>query len=171
MSFALVTLASVDVEQIVEVQALVYPAEFCESDDVFRKKLALSDAYGRAPLAFGHRDQAFGLLASYAIAHPWHDAAPPLLHAADWELPAVCNVLHVHDVAVAPTFRGQKLATDLMNRLSEEAQQAGWQKLTLVAVRDSWPLWERFGFRAISPHQYANEPGFWMSRELSPGNC
>lgn len=37
MSFALVTLASVDVEQIVEVQALVYPAEFCESDDVFRK--------------------------------------------------------------------------------------------------------------------------------------
>jgi GNAT superfamily N-acetyltransferase len=168
MHFSLIKLEPDHLDQIIEVQSLVYPAGYHESADVFHRKLSTSDASGHRPIAYGHRDDEYGLLASYGIAHPWISHEPPPMHSQNWALPAECDIVHLHDIAVAPTFRGRRLATALLEKIIETAIANGWRKMTLVAVRDSWPFWEGLGFTTIRPHDYVGERGFWMQRPLVP---
>ncbi|MCA0302854.1 MAG: GNAT family N-acetyltransferase [Proteobacteria bacterium] len=83
----------------------------------------------------------------YAFAHPWRQGSLPKLDAPLGALPAQPDCLYVHDVVVAPAARGQGAAGACIARLVEVARARDLPALTLVSVYDTWPMWQRHGFR------------------------
>lgn len=70
---------------------------------------------------------------------------PPKLDDALY-VPRVRECLHLHDLALARSARGQGLAEQAVAHLRGVA---GALPLTLVAVDGSAPLWRRFGFLEV----------------------
>ena len=78
------------------------------------------------------------------------DAAPALntLIAA---IPDEAAVMYLHDLAIDPSVRGGGWSRPIVERLVQAARAAGWPALTLVAVNDAAPFWERHGFVVADP--------------------
>jgi ribosomal protein S18 acetylase RimI-like enzyme len=104
-----------------------------------------------------------------------HGGARVLL-AYDGELPvgvAIClkgfssfrggPLLNIHDLAVAPAYRGRGVGRALLQGIEREARQFGGCKLTLEVRSDNaraQALYERSGFHASQP------PTWFWSKEL-----
>ena len=88
-------------------------------------------------------------VAGYAFAHPWRQGSLPKLDAPIGALPPHADCLYVHDVVVAPAARGQGAAGTCIARLASLARTTGLPALTLVSVYDTWPMWQRHGFRVV----------------------
>lgn len=71
---------------------------------------------------------------------------PPKLDDAAYA-PRAHECLHLHDLALAPSARGQGLVAQAVAHL---LVVAGALPLTLVAVNGSAPLWRRFGFVEVA---------------------
>ena len=85
--------------------------------------------------------------AGYGFAHPWTLHAVPKLDAPLGALPARPDCLYLHDVVVAPAARGQDAAGAYVALMAALARDRGLPALALVSVRETWPLWQRHGFR------------------------
>ncbi|RIY00302.1 GNAT family N-acetyltransferase [Aureimonas flava] len=88
-----------------------------------------------------------GTLAAYAVAYPVRRFAPPPLDTVLGALPPDADALYIHDVALAPEWRGRGLAEPAIRRLLAAAAPLG--AATLVSVYGTWPFWARFGFRRV----------------------
>lgn len=89
-------------------------------------------------------------IAGYGLAHPWMcHHIPPLDDFLD-RLPDAADCLYVHDVAVLPDFRGG-VARAYVAEIEELARVSGIATLALVSVYDTRALWERLGFRPVTP--------------------
>lgn len=88
-------------------------------------------------------------VAGYGFAHPWTLDAIPALDTRLGALPARPDCLYVHDVVVAPAARGRGVAGDYIVRMAALARARGVAALALVSVYDTWPMWQRHGFRVV----------------------
>ena len=91
-----------------------------------------------------------GDLIGYALTHPWRMAEPPPLNARLGAIPQDASTYYVHDVALLPEARGRGHAAHAIDRLTAHAREAGFGKLSLVAVNRSQSFWEKAGFRVIA---------------------
>ncbi|WP_291295156.1 GNAT family N-acetyltransferase [Elioraea sp.] len=85
-------------------------------------------------------------LAGYAVAHPARRGEPPHLGETLGALPAGADCLHLHDLALHPRVRGQRLPGGAVALLVALARAEGLARLSLVAVHGTAPLWARQGF-------------------------
>ncbi len=83
-----------------------------------------------------------GARVGYCVALWAELGRPPQLDDAAYA-PRMRTCLHLHDLALAPSARGQGLVAQAVAHLR---RVAGDLPLTLVAVNGSAPLWRRFGF-------------------------
>ncbi|SCX97663.1 GNAT family N-acetyltransferase [Microvirga guangxiensis] len=111
-----------------------------EDLQVFEERLRL---YPQGCLALEEN----GRLIGYALTHPWHFGTPPALNALLGAIPSDATTYYVHDVALLPEARGKGYATQAGELLMQNAQDAGLDNLSLVAVNNSQAFWERLGFR------------------------
>ena len=91
------------------------------------------------------------------MAYPWTEHAAPALDTLISAIPDDAAVMYLHDLALAPPVRGAGWSRPVVERLAQEARAAGWPALTLVAVNDAAPFWERHGFRVIDPPGMADK--------------
>ena len=85
-------------------------------------------------------------------------------------LPAAADCLYIHDLAVRQAHHGTGIATRLVQALLTLATELRLSRLALVAVQDSEPFWERWGFERKEPLVYADSvPATHMvlTREIS----
>lgn len=132
-----------DAEDLPAVMALserMHPT-FHEGEAMFMDRLGL---FPEGSLVL---DRADGALAAYAIAYPVRRFAPPPLDTVLGTLPADADALYIHDVAVAPEWRGHGLAEPAIRRLLTLAEPFG--AAVLVSVYGTWPFWARFGFARV----------------------
>jgi GNAT superfamily N-acetyltransferase len=94
-----------------------------------------------------------GRAIGYALTHPWRGEPPPLNRLLR-EIPACATAYYIHDVALLPEARGQGHAAQIIARVTAHAREAGFGRLSLVAVNQSQSFWEKAGFRVIA------DPGF-----------
>ena len=87
-----------------------------------------------------------GQLAGYGLAHPWHLDSPPPLDTLFGALPDGADCLHLHDVVVAPAFRGHGAAAGYFAAMEAVARAHRLHTLALVAVYGSDRLWSRLGY-------------------------
>lgn len=135
-----------DLPGILAVQQACYGDGFLEPGD------ALASRWARSPamclVALGGAG-----VVGYLLSHAWHAWGPPKLHmplptadAAD-----TADVLwFVHDMAIAPAGRGQRLGERLYATACAAAQAQGLRQSRLVAVQGADVFWHRLGYRAAA---------------------
>jgi ribosomal protein S18 acetylase RimI-like enzyme len=132
-------MAQADLDAVCAVARTAFPNHH-EDRDVFAERLALNPG-GCFVLAAGD-EPARG----YLIAYPWRLDDAPALNTAIGALPDAPNVLYLHDLALAPEARGGGHAARIVQRLAEQAAQARWPAIALVAVNRAAPFWTGLGF-------------------------
>jgi len=65
---------------------------------------------------------------------------------------------YIHDVCVAPEFRGKGIA----KQLAERVFAADWDILCLVAVQKSNAFWRKLGFRGFAALEYYGQKAEYM---------
>ena len=59
------------------------------------------------------------------------------------------STLYLHDISVAPAFRGNGVSQLLVARLEQLATDLDARTITLTAVCGAWEFWERLGFQEL----------------------
>ncbi len=130
-----------DLASLLRVATLVHP-EHPEREAVFAERLHLYPA-GCFVLASASS------LSGYVISHPWWFKEPPALDTLLGALPDEPTTYYVHDVALLPGARGGGNASCIIERLVAAARANGYTNISLVAVNNSVPFWERHAFRLV----------------------
>lgn len=133
-----------DLVAVAAIAAVGFPDHF-EGRDCFENRLALNPA-GCFVLA-GEDGRPHG----YLVAYPWTADAAPALNTLIDAIPDEASVMYLHDLALDPAVRGGGWSRPVVEQLAQDARAAGWPALTLVAVNDAAPFWERHGFVAVDP--------------------
>jgi GNAT superfamily N-acetyltransferase len=128
-----------DLDGVVRVAALGFPDHF-EGRECFANRLALNPS-GCFVLADAG-DAVFG----YLVAYPWRSGSAPALNTLLEQLPDDADLMYLHDLALHPDARGGGHAKPIVERLADQARDAGWLVVALVAVNDAAPFWARHGF-------------------------
>jgi len=127
-----------DLDAVLRIQREAYGDDYQESAEVLGRKLQL------APDAcwFAERD---GVGLGYVFAHPW-SADAPRLHAEIGCLPSPADHGFLHDLAVSPRARGERLGGRLFAQVLGWSRAASHRGLHLVALADAVSFWRRLGF-------------------------
>ena len=88
-------------------------------------------------------------IAAFLISHPIQFESPPQLHALLCPVPDHADTLYLHDLAVAPTYRGCGAGRLLMNTFISKIKELKFKRASLIAVQDSYDYWRRFGFNPV----------------------
>lgn len=150
-----------DLPAIHDLEAELYEPALRVSDEAFLRLLTLFP------------DGAFGCfegpeLCAFAFAVPLTagtvlDLATPLE-----ALPPGVDTFYIHNLGVAPRYRGRGLARRLVGTLFDVARARGFRASELVSVHGSAPFWERFGFVRVAEFDYAPGAPAVRMRALLP---
>jgi len=152
-----------DLDQVLAIQSESYIAAICESREAFEDKLKI---FPSGCKVVGEGDKVHG----YLICHPWSYGTIPHVKSVGFSLPNECNVIHIHDVAVAPSWRGGGIASRLADEAHRVAEAEGFEILSLVAVQGAHSFWSRHGFNRIeleddsALHHYASGAVYMRKR-------
>nr|WP_311529861.1 GNAT family N-acetyltransferase [uncultured Ralstonia sp.] len=135
-----------DLPGILAVQQACYGDGFLEPGDALASRWAHSPAM--CLVALGGAG-----VVGYLLSHAWHAWEPPKLHmplpAAD-AADAADVLWFVHDMAIAPAGRGQRLGERLYATACAAAQAHGLRQSRLVAVQGADVFWHRLGYRCAA---------------------
>ena len=131
-----------DIPAVLEIQAVCYTELTPESDESLHAKLRASQS--TCFVASLGRDTV-----GYLIALPWAFSSPPPLNATTCQLPHTPDCLYLHDLAVSPDARKFGTGRALVEAFLTRLRASGLGRASLVAVQNSVPYWERYGFRAV----------------------
>jgi len=131
-----------DLEAISAIAARIHP-DLPERPDVLAEKMRLSPD-GCHVLAAGSG------IAGYGLAHPWLQQQIPPLDDFLGQLPEDADCLYIHDLAVLPDARGG-VARAYVAEIERLARSYVITTLALVSVYGTRVLWERLGFRSVTP--------------------
>ncbi|WP_409188190.1 GNAT family N-acetyltransferase [Bradyrhizobium sp. RDM4] len=132
-----------DLPAIGAIAARMHP-DLTERLDVLAEKMLLCPDGCRVLVAKNE-------IAGYGLSHPWMQHQIPPLDGFLETLPDKSDCLYVHDVAVLPHFRGGGVARAYVATIEGLARSSGIATLALVSVYGTRPLWEHFGFHAVTP--------------------
>lgn len=90
-------------------------------------------------------------VAGYLIAAPVAYPALPALDAPTFSPPAQPDALYLHDLALSASARGTGAGRALVQQALAQARASRLPLACLVAIQQSAPYWQLFGFRAVTP--------------------
>ncbi|UXH76381.1 GNAT family N-acetyltransferase [Roseateles amylovorans] len=131
-----------DVPAVMALQAECYGPEFLESAEAFEAKLRATRGLHCSYLAV-EGDRMLG----YVVSLPVGAEGLPALDAPHIERARTPDSLYLHDLAVSPAGRAQRLGHKLVQQVVQRAQDMGLRQVSLVAVQGSSDYWRRLGFQ------------------------
>jgi len=130
-----------DVPAVLAVQAECYAPALHESAQAFQAKLRATRGLHCSFLAVQG-----GKTLGYVVSVPVDDDQLPGLDAPDWAPARAPRTLYLHDLAVSPAGRAQRLGHKLVEQVLRRARDMGLDQVALVAVQGSQDYWQRLGF-------------------------
>lgn len=137
---------------IVRVQAEAYTDIVPESLETLRSKWLRSPS-----LCFVY--QAQDEVLAYLLAHAWHSQTPPKLYETLSGGSDGGDILFLHDLAVGRAGAGKGIGRQMVQHLLGLAAAQNFQHMLLVAVQNSVPFWEQFGFTPVANSQPSRSYG------------
>jgi len=131
-----------DIRAVLRIQAVCYTELIPESDASLHAKLSASPS---TCLIASLEGDSVG----YLLSLPWEFSNPPALNAETCRLPLSPDCLYLHDLAVMPNARKLGTGRALVEAFLIRLRESGLGRASLVAVQNSAPYWERYGFRAV----------------------
>ena len=126
-------------DEIAQLQAEVYGADFLEEADVLKRKWEVSPDH-----CLVYRLESCDI-AAYLLAHGWSSPKPPklfeLLTSSEGN-----DQLFLHDLAVSKRLKGLGVGRQMVEQLIRQAKSTGYRKILLVSVQSSVPFWQKMGF-------------------------
>ncbi|MCB5191332.1 GNAT family N-acetyltransferase [Methylobacillus arboreus] len=155
-----------DLPAIMQIAAQVHPG-YPEDPDVFaeRQQIYPQGCWVRQR---GNR------LGGYLISHPWLLGKPPALNSMLCTLPGNPSTYYLHDIALLPEARGSNAASQILSQLCTQAECAGLNTLSLIAVNHSSAFWQRQQFQhanhlvSAEKLQSYDRAACYMVRPLAP---
>lgn len=129
-----------DLPGILAVQQACYGDGFLEPGDALASRWTRSPAMCLVAL----RDAE---VVGYLLSHARHAWTPPKLHVPLPPANAADVLWFMHDLAIAPAGRGQRLGEHLYAAACAASQAQGLQQSRLVAVQGADVFWHRLGYR------------------------
>lgn len=129
-------------DEIAQLQAEVYGADFVEEADVLRRKWEVSPDH-----CLVYRLESCEI-AAYLLAHSWNNPKPPKL----FEPLPLCEQgeqLFLHDLAVSRRLKGLGVGRRMVEQLIRQARSTGYRKILLVSVQSSVDFWQKMGFSCM----------------------
>ena len=120
------------------IAAKVHPG-FFERPEVLAEKQSLYRP-GASLLEIGERPT------GYVLSHPWRTGNLPKLDTLLGALPADPDTYYIHDLALLPVARRIGAAAQILAALEKHASALELPTISLVAVNNSQPYWEKQGF-------------------------
>jgi ribosomal protein S18 acetylase RimI-like enzyme len=136
---------STDLEAVMAIQALCYHSVEPEQLSVMASKLALPNQCCLIA------ESANGIL-GYLICHPWSSGLIPALDTVYTHIPQPHNCLYFHDLAIAPSGRGQCIGQRLVQQALGMGRDLNYPGAALVAIQGSIPFWQQQGFVLTPVH-------------------
>jgi GNAT superfamily N-acetyltransferase len=143
-------MTAADLDAVAAIAGIGFPDHF-EGRDCFENRLALNPD---GCFVLAGED---GVPHGYLVAYPWTAHAAPALNTLIAAIPDDAAVMYLHDLVIDPSVRGGGWSRPVVERLAQDACDAGWPALTLVAVNDAGPFWERHGFVIADPPGMADK--------------
>jgi len=131
-------MTAADLDAVLAAAAVIHPG-FPEDRAVFAERLELWPEGCRV------LEQA-GVLAGYAVTHPWRYGQPPKLDTLLGALPEAPDTYYFHDIALLPHARGRGASRVVVADLAGLAERGDFATISLVAVNASRPIWMAQGF-------------------------
>jgi|UPI00055E99EA GNAT superfamily N-acetyltransferase len=141
-SFTFRKASSSDLDGVLSVQAVVFPA-FQEARATFAERLRL---YPDGFFVVEEGGDIKGYLVSYPIRRP----EPPPLDTLIGAISPDCDAYYVHDLSLLPAMRGRGAAVAMVEAMTGVARNAGFTTMVLTAVGGADIFWRRFGFATVS---------------------
>ena len=132
-----------DWPSIARIQAESYPHEVLESLESLQSHWYVSESTCLV-------GEVQGDVVGYILAHPWIKGKIPPLNEIYSSLPANCDSLFIHYLALSPAFRGTGIGDELVQAVFEAGSVLGLTHFSLISVQGSEGFWKRFGFKKIS---------------------
>lgn len=113
-----------------------------------------------------------GTVKGYLVAYPWQRYMAPALNTLIEALPGDTGSYYLHDLAIDPEARGGGHTRTIVENLARFVKDAGYQRVSLVAVNNASGFWERNGFVVQAPEGIAEklasygDDARYMEREL-----
>jgi GNAT superfamily N-acetyltransferase len=140
-SFTFSRAVSSDLDGVLSVQAVVFPA-FQEAKATFAERLRLYPAG-----FFVAKENAD--IKGYLVSYPAHRFQPPPLDTLIGDISPDCDAYYVHDLSLLPEMRGRGAAVAMVEAMTEVARNAGFTRMALIAVGGADIFWRRFGFVTV----------------------
>lgn len=151
-----------DLPAIHQLEAELYEPALRVSDAAFLRLLTLFPEG-----AFGFFDGP--ALCAFAFAVPLTGGTVLDLNTPLAAVPPDADTFYIHNVGVAPPYRGRGLGDRLVAALFDIARARGFRRCELVSVDGSGAFWERFGFSAIARFDYVPGAPATLMSAMVPG--
>lgn len=138
MSYTLRQMCSPDIPAIERVQELAYGAHFLESAEIIAARYA-------SGVQIAWVAQMQGEVVAYLVAYHSKVGKVSPLHAPFPKITGA-DCFYLHDLALAPSARGEGVGAALINNAIDYAKAQNFKALSLLSVQNSRPYWEKFGF-------------------------
>ncbi len=136
-----------DIEQILEIQNLVYTEDLIESKESF---LSMVHKFSEGCIYLTIND----LIVGYFITHPENiNNLPPALNSnynININIHIENNIYYFHDLAVHPLYRNLQIGSILIYNAVKIAIINKFNKIALTAVQNADKYWNKFGFIKIN---------------------
>lgn len=132
-----------DVAHICRIQAACYLPEFLEDQTAFAAKITVSAK--TCWLACWNNE-----VIGYLISLPVSMHSFPQLNSQEITRVENATLLYWHDLAVHPDYRSTGAGKQLIQHALTLAKQQ-FEEILLIAVQQSHPFWEKFGFHIVHP--------------------
>jgi ribosomal protein S18 acetylase RimI-like enzyme len=127
-----------DIPRLLDIQDEAYPWHK-EDRTVFEDRLALYPQ-GCLVLEIG------GEIIGYILSHPWRADDPPPLDTQLGKLPERPGTYYLHDLALMASAFGKGHGARVVRHLAETAGAMDYRSMSLIAVNQSAPFWQKHGF-------------------------
>ncbi|WP_020399330.1 GNAT family N-acetyltransferase [Kordiimonas gwangyangensis] len=138
-----------DMQQVIDLAAVIH-LDHPEDDDVIIERRTF---FPEACLVL----EGDGGLHGYTLVHPVEFEKPPALNALIGKAPVQTDIVHIHDIALAPEARGTGASGKAIEIIVEKATDAGFKQISIVAVNGTEPFWEKQGFRHHTSEKLAKK--------------
>ncbi len=163
---------SADWPSIARIQAESYPRDVLESLESLQSHWHVSESTCRVT-------EVQGAVVGYILSHPWIRGKIPPLNEVYSSLPANCDSLFIHDLALSPAYRGSGIGDELVQAVVEAGSVLGLTHFSLISVQGSEGFWKRFGFVSspnpsdeyiVAAKRFYPASDF-ACMEIAPGRC
>ncbi len=140
------TMREGDLPDVMRIQKDAYHAVAPESFEVMDSKRRGGEEFCFVCLQGGRVE-------GYLLAHPWESASVPHLNSKLCELPAVCDSIYLHDLAVSAALRGKSAGRLLAEALDCAVRRSVYRKSHLTAIQAAERFWEKMGYAIDHAHE------------------